>query len=290
MITTRAIYTLIFSGAGKTTLLNVLAGRVVSTNRVQVSADIRYGYTNIQSLPGGIQKFRQRIAFVPQEDVVNILSTPREAIHFSAKLRLPQSTSNKEIEALVNEYLEKLGLSKCADVIIGGGLKKGISGGQKKRTCIGIELVTDPGLIFLDEPTSGLDAVSAEDLMGLLNQLARAGNVVIFTIHQPSSSIFLSFDKLILLSEGKLMYHGSTTDVPAYFEKAGYALPELENPADWVLVRVEMLDVRIDIGPKAYLFCLHGTYLPLYLESSPALFIRGLKIWWLLLLRGCTYL
>jgi len=215
--------------------LNVLAGRVVPSGRVQISADVRYGYAKIETLPGGIQKFRQRIAFVSQEDVVNQSATPREAIRFSAKLRLPRSTTNQEIELLVEEYLDKLGLSKCADAIIGGGLKKGISGGQKKRACIGIELVTDPGIIFLDEPTSGLDAVSAEDLMSLLNNLARAGNVVIFTIHQPSSSVFMSFDKLILLAEGRVMYQGPTADIPSYFDKAGYPLPLLENPADWVL-------------------------------------------------------
>ena len=216
--------------------MNALAGRAVSSGRVQVSADVRYGYAKIEELPGGIQKFRQRIAFVPQDDVVNPFSTPREAIRFSAKLRLPQSTTNKEIESLVDEYIDKLGLTTCADNIIGGGLKKGISGGQKKRTSIGIDLVTDPGIIFLDEPTTGLDSVSAKDLMGLLNELARAGNVVIFTIHQPSSSICMSFDKLILLAEGRVMYQGPTVDVPSYFEKAGYPLPKLENPADWVLV------------------------------------------------------
>jgi ABC-type multidrug transport system ATPase subunit len=140
------------------------------------------------------------------------------------------------MELLVNDYLSKLGLLQCADTLIGGGLKKGISGGQKKRTCIGIELVTDPGIIFLDEPTSGLDAVSTEELMELLHTLARAGNVVIFTIHQPSTSVFINFDKLILLAAGQVMYQGPAADVPNYFAKAGYPLPDMTNPADWVLV------------------------------------------------------
>lgn len=226
------------SGAGKTTLLHVLADRAPSNKNITVQADLLYDYAKINELPGGMETFRRRIAFVPQEDVLHITSTPREAIRFSARLRLPLGTSNEQIEALVDEYLENLGLSKCADTVIGGGLKKGISGGQKKRTAIGVELVTNPGIIFCDEPTSGLDAVSAEQIMELLQTIARAGNVVILTIHQPSLYVFSTFlDRLILLNEGKIMHEGSTADIPQYFENLGYAVPQNVNPADWILVR-----------------------------------------------------
>ena len=137
------------SGAGKTTLLHVLADRAPTNKNIRVEAALFYDYAKIDELPGGMKKFRSRIAFVPQEDVLHITSTPREAIRFSARLRLPLGTSLEYIDVLVDEYLENLGLMTCADTVIGGGLQKGISGGQKKRLAIGVELVTNPGIIFL---------------------------------------------------------------------------------------------------------------------------------------------
>ena len=176
-------------------------------------------------------------AFVAQEDSLHEPSTPRQALRFSAKLRLPKHTPDQDIDFLVNRYIEELGLEECCDTAIGGGMKKGISGGEKKRVSIGVELIAQPSIIFLDEPTSGLDSFAAKQVIKLLQKVALAGNVVLFTIHQPSSEIFASFDRLILLHRGELMYQGHVKDTNADFEQYGFPIPINYNPADWVLVR-----------------------------------------------------
>jgi ABC-type multidrug transport system ATPase subunit len=222
------------SGAGKTSLFSVLSGRLPHNPKIQIERDIRVG--DVQWNSANADTLRKRFAFVGQDDVLHTSSTPREAIRFSAKLRLPSSTTDEEIEDLVRHYLAELKLNKCADSIIGGGLRKGISGGEKRRTSVGVELVTDPTMIFLDEPTSGLDSFAAKQMMILLRKVACAGNTVLFTIHQPSSRTFLSFDKLILIHSGQLMHIGSTGDVFQAFAERGFPVPEHVNPADFILV------------------------------------------------------
>ncbi len=179
---------------------------------------------------------RKLIAFVAQDDSLQVTSTPREAIRFSAKLRLPRSTKESQIEKLVERMVTELGLSHCADTIVGGALIKGISGGERKRTSVGVELVTKPALVFLDEPTSGLDSFSAVQLCQVLKKVANAGASVLFTIHQPSSEIFNSFDHLILMNRGRVMYQGSVSGVPDFFAERGKPNPTNYNPADWIMV------------------------------------------------------
>jgi ABC-type multidrug transport system ATPase subunit len=99
---------------------------------------------------------RKQIAFVAQDDSLQVTSTPRESIRFSAKLRLPRSTTDHQLDKLTQRMLDELGLAKCADTIVGGALIKGISGGERKRTSVGVELVVKPALVFLDEPVSFL--------------------------------------------------------------------------------------------------------------------------------------
>jgi ABC-type multidrug transport system ATPase subunit len=146
------------SGAGKTSLLNILSGRASSRGRVKIEADIRLNNQTVD--PRNIE-VRKMIAFVAQDDSLPITSTPREAILFSAKLRLPRSTTDAELDELTCKMLTELGLTACADTVVGGPLLKGISGGERKRTSVGVELVVRPRMVFLDEPTSGLDAFSA---------------------------------------------------------------------------------------------------------------------------------
>jgi ABC-type multidrug transport system ATPase subunit len=119
---------------------------------------------------------------------------------------------------------------------VGGELIKGISGGERKRTSVGVELVTKPALVFLDEPTSGLDSYSAVQLCQVLKKVANAGSSVLFTIHQPSSEIFNSFDRLILMNKGRVMFQGPVGEVPDYFSDHGFPSPPNYNPADWVMV------------------------------------------------------
>eukprot|EP00980_Cylindrotheca_fusiformis_P027786 scaffold22559_cov111-Cylindrotheca_fusiformis.AAC.25 len=220
------------SGAGKTSLLNILAGRAASRGRITIDAEIRLNNYIVD--PKKIE-VRQHIAFVAQDDSLQITSTPREAIYFSAKLRLPRDTEEKTLIKLTNKMLRELGLETCADTYVGGALLKGISGGERKRTSIGVELVVKPSMVFLDEPTSGLDSFSAMQVCQVLQKVARAGSSVLFTIHQPASEIFNEFDQLILLNKGRVMYQGAVEDVPDYFEARGHPLPPKYNPADWIM-------------------------------------------------------
>ena len=135
------------SAAGKTSLLNVLSGRSQSSNKLTIESDIRMN--NYQVDPTNIE-VRKQIAFVTQDDALASTSTPREALLFSAKLRLPRITTDDEIKDLTEKMIVELGLEECADTMIGGDLVKGVSGGERKRTSIGVELVTKPSLVFLD--------------------------------------------------------------------------------------------------------------------------------------------
>jgi ABC-type multidrug transport system ATPase subunit len=161
-------------------------------------------------------------------------------MRFSARLRLDRSISHEEIEQLVNEILQELGLEGCADTMIGGGVMTsgGLSGGEKKRTQCGVELVTKPGIIILDEPTSGLDSFSAEQLVDVLKRIARVGAGVLITIHQPPPTVVRKIDHLIMLLDGRLMYDGSADRnlLSEYFAEKGYPKPEDYNIADWIMV------------------------------------------------------
>lgn len=136
--------------SSQTSLLNILAGRVRTNDKVTVEADVRLNNFGVD--PTDI-KVRKSIAYVAQEESIMVTATPREAIYFSAKLRLPVSTTEEELQSLTTRMLSELGLVDCADTMVGGALIKGVSGGEKKRAAIGVELVVKPNLLFLDEPT-----------------------------------------------------------------------------------------------------------------------------------------
>jgi ABC-type multidrug transport system ATPase subunit len=127
------------SGAGKTSLLNILAGRASTGGPIKIQSDVRLNNYTVDPTSMAVRKL---IAFVAQDDSLQVTSTPREAIMFSAKLRLPRSTTDSQLEKLVTRMLSELGLTSCADTIVGGELIKGISGGERKRTSVGVELVT----------------------------------------------------------------------------------------------------------------------------------------------------
>lgn len=135
------------SGAGKTSLLNILAGRTRTSGNLTISSDVRLN--NYAVDPTSLET-RTQIAFVAQDDSLQATATPREAIRFSAKMRLSRDTTEEELDTLTNRMLDALGLTTCADTFIGGELLKGISGGERKRTSVGVELVTKPALVFLD--------------------------------------------------------------------------------------------------------------------------------------------
>ena len=121
---------------------------------------------------------------------------------------------------------------------------KGVSGGERKRASIGVELITDPTLIFLDEPTTGLDTYTAHSVVETMRDLAYSGRTVVSTIHQPNSIMFRNFDRLMLLARGKIIYYNEARLAVDYFSTINYKCPELSNPADYFMIQILMLKPR----------------------------------------------
>lgn len=218
------------SGAGKTTLLSVLAGNARAgkiEGDILVNGDIYTG-SMLKDISG----------FVFQDDVLLPTMTVKEAISMSALLRTPRTISRKERQARVDEIIEILHLEDAKDTIVGDPMKKGISGGERKRTAIGMEMVVNPGMLFLDEPTTGLDTFTAFAVILSLSRLAKIGKTVVATIHQPSTEIFNLFDDLMILSRGRVAYFGPAEDVVKYFANHGYQCPQYMNPADYLFMAV----------------------------------------------------
>lgn len=171
--------------------------------------------------------------------------TVRECLTFAARLKLPGDEASK-LER-VNFMISTLKLTKCQNTRIGGPLVKGVSGGERKRTSIGVELITDPNLIFLDEPTTGLDSFTATSVMETLGDLARKENrTVISTIHQPNSEIFDFFDRLVLLARGKIIYFNEAKYSVDYFDSIGFKCPELSNPCDFFMTMMSKESIELD--------------------------------------------
>lgn len=147
-------------------------------------------------------------AYVTQEDVLLGTLTVRETITYSANLRLPSSMSKEEIKDIIEGTIMEVGLLECADRQIGNWQLRGISGGEKKRVSIALEILVRPRILFLDEPTTGLDSAASFFVIQSIKNLARDGRTVISSIHQPSSEVFALFDDLFLLSGGEAVYFG----------------------------------------------------------------------------------
>ena len=143
-----------------------------------------------------------------QHDVLLGTLTVKETMTYSAHLRLPTTMTKEEVNDIVEETILEMGLQNCANGFIGNWHIRGISGGEKKRLSIALEILTQPRLLFLDEPTSGLDSASAYFIIQTLKNTACNGRTVISSIHQPSSEVFALFDHLLLLSGGETVYHG----------------------------------------------------------------------------------
>lgn len=212
----------------KSSLLNILAGRLKTGERVHVIGDLRINNTPIDPYSAG---YRKTIGFVPVDDFLHETVTPREAMKFSATLRLPRSTTETTIDKLVARMINELGLISCSDSMISQASK-----GEKKRISIGMELIQKPTCLFLDDPTSGLDTFEAVQVCTVLKKIAGAGTSVLFSIQEPSSEIFSScLDHLVLMHKGRVMYQGPVESVPDYFAARGFACPSYYNFGDWML-------------------------------------------------------
>ncbi len=209
------------SGAGKSTLLNVLNGLYKPTEGKVTINDIDL-HNDVENKLEGL------IGFVPQDDLLIKELTVYQNLYYNAKLCF-DNLSEEEIIEKVDRILQSLGLYERKNNIVGDELRKEISGGQRKRLNIALELIREPAILFLDEPTSGLSSKDSENIMDLLKELALKGKLVFVVIHQPSSDIFKTFDKLIILDTGGYqIYYGAPVDSIMYFK-------EQIHQADWYI-------------------------------------------------------
>ncbi|KAM9856563.1 broad substrate specificity ATP-binding cassette transporter ABCG2b [Aulostomus maculatus] len=216
------------TGSGKTSLLDVIAGR-------KDPAGLREGNVLVD---GKVvtSDLRLSSAYVVQDDILMGTLSVRENLRFSANLRLnPQHHSSADKRSRVDTIIHELGLTDCADTKIGTEFLRGVSGGERKRCSIGMELITSPALLFLDEPTTGLDSNTANCIINLLHKLSRQGKTVIFSIHQPRFSIFRQFDHLALMHKGEVVYAGAADQALQYFNNLGYQIESFNNPADFFM-------------------------------------------------------
>ncbi|XP_068177156.1 broad substrate specificity ATP-binding cassette transporter ABCG2b [Antennarius striatus] len=216
------------TGSGKTSLLDVIAGR-------KDPAGLRQGRVLVD---GKVitSDLRLNSAYVVQDDVLMGTLSVRENLLFSANLRLDRKHhSPEEKNSRVDAILKDLGLVDCANTKIGTEFLRGVSGGERKRCSIGMELITSPSLLFLDEPTTGLDSNTASCIINLLHNISRRGKTVIFSIHQPRYSIFKQFDHLTLMHKGEVVYAGPAGQTLNYFGNLGYQIDDFDNPADFFM-------------------------------------------------------
>ncbi|KAJ5777572.1 hypothetical protein N7520_000818 [Penicillium odoratum] len=216
------------SGCGKTTLLNVLARRPTGG---KVSGQC---YVNGARIESGA--FGRMTSYVEQEDALIGSMTVRETLKFAADLSLPSSVSKRQRMERIRTLLDAFGIQKQADTLIGTPIRKGISGGQKRRVSVASQLITCPKILFLDEPTSGLDSTASFEVISYVKKLAKESNIIIIaSIHQPSTTTFRLFDKLLLLSAGRTCFFGPISNVGEYFRDIGYPIPGNTNPAEFLL-------------------------------------------------------
>ncbi|CAJ1329185.1 unnamed protein product [Effrenium voratum] len=216
------------SGAGKTTFMNAICGRAyygTVTGQIRVNGKV-----------SSIAEIKQLRGFVPQDDIVHEQLTVREQIYYSARLRNAEGTPKAAIEHIVEDVLNVMQLLDVQHSIVGDVEKRGISGGQRKRVNIGLELASRPTILMLDEPTSGLDSTTALDIIRSLKRLTAIGMTVVMVVHQPRYSLFTLFDEVLLLGlGGRTVYLDSSEGVLPYFTGLGFKMPEHENPADWFM-------------------------------------------------------
>jgi len=250
------------SGSGKTSLLNALAGRLPVTRMARCTGCIEVNGIAKQELPC---PFADISAYVEQDDALFALSTVQETLAFSAHLRLPAATSAEERDRRIEGVLRQLGLLKSRYTNVGGGgggEERGLSGGERKRLSIAIELLHKPKCIFLDEPTTGLDSYQALNVINKMDELAKDNHTIVMSIHQPRSAIFVMFSGIYLLAAGKPIYVGSTSEASDYFEKLGFPLPPKFNPTDFLLdlVSVDQRDEEQQALTEARLVKLQASW------------------------------
>ncbi|PNF38652.1 hypothetical protein B7P43_G01202 [Cryptotermes secundus] len=212
------------SGAGKSTLLNILAGYKMRGAEGSVKVNGR----NI--IKGHHNEFFRLSCYIMQEDALRPALTVKEAMTFVAHLRLGYSTSHRQKQKQIFDLLDMLGLAEHANT-----RTVALSGGQKKRLSIALELISNPSVLLLDEPTTGLDSSSCSQCVSLLKLLAQQGRTVVCTIHQPSALLFEMFDHLYAVAEGYCIYQGGVQGLLPFLADMGLTCPSYHNPADYLI-------------------------------------------------------
>jgi ABC-type multidrug transport system ATPase subunit len=219
------------SGCGKTTMLNVLRDKA-GYGIIGGSLVVRDGKSEFDS----IEPFKRIVGFVPQEDIMHSELTVVEAIMFSSLLKNKSSVSHSMRFKMVDEVIAVLGLEKCRNSVIGDQETRGVSGGQRKRVSIALEIVANPSICFLDEPTSGLDSTTSIELINTLKKMTDAGMTIVMVIHQPRYEIFNMIDDILFLGQnGRPVYMGASSQTLEYFNSIGFPCPTMKSPADHFL-------------------------------------------------------
>ncbi|KAK1265044.1 ABC transporter G family member 6 [Acorus gramineus] len=222
------------SGSGKSTLIDALANRI--------SHESLKGSITLNGEPLESRMLKVISAYVMQDDLLYPMLTVEETLMFSAEFRLPRSLPKAKKKERVQALIERLGLQSAANTIIGDEGHRGVSGGERRRVSIGIDIIHDPIVLFLDEPTSGLDSTSAFMVVQVLQRIARSGSIVIMSVHQPSYRILGLLDRLLFLSRGQTVYFGRPNGLPHFFSEFGRPIPENENRTEYALDLIRELE------------------------------------------------
>ncbi len=220
------------SGCGKTTMLDLLTQNITS----------RLIYDGKLESQGSIK-------YVPQEDFLHGFYTVKEYLNHYISLNF-KGISKKARNEIIKTNAELTGLTSSLNTKVGDVFRKGLSGGQKRRLSIALELISKPDILILDEPTSGLDSMAAYHIAEVLKKLTKEGICVICTLHQPSSQIWAMIDKVLLLSSGYMCYLGNTEGAYSFFESTGKVMPAANfNPADFYIFQINS-DFDPNIKPE----------------------------------------
>ncbi|OAY45968.1 ABC transporter G family member 6 [Manihot esculenta] len=222
------------SGSGKSTLIDALANRIAKDS---LKGTITLNGEVLES-----RMLKVISAYVMQDDLLFPMLTVEETLMFAAEFRLPRSLSKSKKKMRVQALIDQLGLRNAAKTVIGDEGHRGVSGGERRRVSIGIDIIHDPIILFLDEPTSGLDSTSAFMVVKVLQRIAQTGSIVIMSVHQPSYRILGLLDRLIFLSRGQPVYSGPPTHLPSFFEEFGHPIPENENRTEFALDLIRELE------------------------------------------------
>ena len=222
------------SGSGKSTLIDALANRIAKGS---LKGTVTLNGETLES-----RLLKVISAYVMQDDLLFPMLTVEETLLFAAEFRLPRTLSKSKKKLRVQALIDQLGLRNAAKTIIGDEGHRGVSGGERRRVSIGIDIIHDPILLFLDEPTSGLDSTSAYMVVKVLQRIAQSGSIVIMSVHQPSSRILGLLDRMLFLSRGQTVYSGSPMNLPQYFADFGHAIPDTENRTEFALDLIRELE------------------------------------------------